>query len=96
MNGDQIWRNTRWGRMTSYLKHDEVSWNFPKLWKLLQAYGSAFDDRWAYRLTKGYVLRTPVWDKPRSGSYYEDKDERTNKKMENSIMVTILNHKKSF
>lgn len=73
----QIWRNCRWGRNSQYLKHDEVEWNFPKLWKLLQAYGSAFDDEWAFRKTDKYVLRFPVWDKPQSGSHWEDKDKRT-------------------
>ena len=72
----QVWRNTRWGRNTQYLKHDEVESLFPKLWKLLQVYGSAFNEKWAYRLTKKYVLRFAVWDKPQSGSYWEDKDKR--------------------
>ena len=72
----QIWRNTRWGRNTQYLKHDEVQSMFPKLWQLLRLYGSAFDDLWAYRLTDKYVLRFAVWDKPQSGSFWEDKDNR--------------------
>ena len=49
---------------------------FPKLWKILLRYDSAFDDRWAYRLTGKHVLRFAVWDKPQSGSYWEDKDNR--------------------
>ena len=73
----QLWRNTRWGRNTQYLKHDEVRNLFPKLWILLQEFGSAFDDVWAYRLTKKYVLKFAVWDTPQSGSYWEDKDQRT-------------------
>ena len=78
MNGDyeQVWRNCRWGRNSQYLKHDEVQSFFPKLWKLLQVYGSAFDDKWAYQKTDKYVLRFAVWDKPQSGSYWEDKDKR--------------------
>ena len=82
---EQVWRNTRWGRNTQYLRHDEVQNFFPKLWKLLQAYGSAFDDKWAYRKTKKYVLRFAVWDKPQSGSFWEDKDIR-----KNDIMQTRL------
>jgi len=73
---DQVWRNCRWGRNSQYLKHDEVQSFFPKLWKLLQAYASAFDDKWAYRKTDKYVLRFPVWDKPQSGNYWEDQDKR--------------------
>jgi len=42
---------------------------FPKLWKILQVFRSAFNDEWGYRLTKKYVLRFPVWDKPQSGSF---------------------------
>ena len=76
MSGNQIWRNCRWGRNSRYLKHDEVESMFPKLWKVLQLYGSAFDDEWGYRKTKKHVLQFPVWDKPRSGSYWEDKDKR--------------------
>ena len=70
------WRNTRWGRNTEYLKHDEVSYNFPKLWKLLQAFGTAFDDEWDYKLTENYVIRCPLGEKPQSGSFWEDKDRR--------------------
>ena len=76
-NKCQIWRNCRWGRDSSYLKEDEVEWNFPKLWKLLKLYDEAFDDHWWYRRTgKGYVIRQPLWATPHSGSYWEDKDER--------------------
>ena len=82
----QIWRNCRWGRNSQYLKHDEVQSFFPKLWMLLEVFGSAFDDKWAYRKTKRYVLRFAVWDKPQSGSFWEDKDRRT----EDAFQKTLL------
>jgi len=75
-DSEQLWRNCRWGRNSQYLKFDEVQSFFPKLWKILQAFGSCFDDKWAYKMTNKYVLRFAVWDKPQSGSYWEDKDER--------------------
>jgi len=59
---------------------------FPKLWKLLQEYGSCFDDRWAYRKTKKYVLRFAVWDKPQSGSYWEDKDRRKTDQFQRKLL----------
>lgn len=80
------WRNTRWGRNTEYLKHDEVSFNFPKLWRLLQLYGEAFDDEWSYRLTENYVIRYPLGEKSQSGSFWEDKDRRK----ENSCQTKLL------
>jgi len=58
---------------------------FPKLWKVLQAHGSCFDDKWAYRKTAKYVLRFPVWARPQSGSYWEDKDQRRPRKQEHTL-----------
>jgi len=83
---EQVWRNTRWGRNTQYLRHDEVESFFPKLWKLLQVFGSAFDDKWAYRKTKKYVLRFAVWDKPQSGSFWEDNDIRKRDVMQRKLL----------
>lgn len=82
----QIWRNTKWGRNTEYLKHDEVESFFPKLWNVLTVYGSAFDDRCGYRLTEKYVLRFAVWDKPQSGSYWEDKDKRDSDALQTKLI----------
>jgi hypothetical protein len=39
-------------------------------------FGSAFDDEWSYKLTDSYVIRCPVGEKPQSGSFWEDKDNR--------------------
>lgn len=83
----QVWRNCRWGRNSQYLKHDEVQSFFPKLWKLLELYDSAFDDKWAYRKTKMYVLRFAVWDKPQSGSFWEDQDIRKKQNKEQIKLV---------
>jgi len=92
---EMVWRNTRWGRNTQYLKHDEVESICPKLWRLLQRYGSAFDDRWGYRKTEKYVLRFPVWDKPQSGSFWEDKDLRRSQIQHSKNLTDFYNDQAS-
>jgi hypothetical protein len=80
-----LWRNCRWGRNSQYLTHEEVKKWFPKLWQILLKWKESFDDVSGYKLTNKYVVRFPVEDKPRSGSFWEDKDKR-----KDDIFQTIL------
>jgi len=67
------WRNRLPPFYTQYCYLDEAP---PKLVKLIQRYGSAFDDEWLYKLrgrTRKIVTRQPLWLSKGEGRWYTEK-----------------------
>jgi len=67
------WRNRPRHLYTQYCYLDEAP---PKLVKLIQRYGSAFDDEWFYKLsghTRKIVTRRPLWLSKGEGGWYAEK-----------------------
>lgn len=64
-----IWRNR--GFRTLYTQMTESCEAAPKLLKLLDKYGIAFDDDWQYRYFVGskYIERRPLWMNPAEGGW---------------------------
>ena len=66
MSYSGAWRNVGFFSSDMYVqicKPEELQNCNPKLWQLIDKYGSAFDEDWWYFLTKTerYVRRVPLW-----------------------------------
>jgi len=60
------WRNAHGFSHAMYIQHckpDELKMCDPKLFKIIDKHGSAFDDEWWYWISKTgrYIRRCPVW-----------------------------------
>jgi len=91
MTYDGAWRNRLRHLYTQYCYLHEL--NDPKLWKLLEKYGAAFNDTWWYQIagrSVKVVLRKPLWlgRKTESSKFAEKRKHRFRDPRQRQLMTT--------